>query len=102
MALFLQQAKEVDIIVTTALIPGRPAPKLILKEHVEAMRRKSLALVGTGSEIASRVPAEQTIAGSVIVDLAAETGGNCEMTQPGEKVVYNGVTIIGYTVSCFH
>ncbi|EIW73382.1 hypothetical protein TREMEDRAFT_70959 [Tremella mesenterica DSM 1558] len=74
MALFLQQSKEVDIIITTALIPGKPAPRLITKEHVEAMKP-----------------------GSVIVDLAAETGGNCELTTPGEKVVYNGVTILGYT-----
>ena len=74
MALFLEQAKDVDIIITTALIPGRPAPKLITKEHVEAMKP-----------------------GSVIVDLAAEAGGNCEMTVPGEKIVYHGVTIIGYT-----
>ena len=74
MALFLQQAKEVDIIITTALIPGRPAPKLITREHVEAMKP-----------------------GSVIVDLAAETGGNCELTQPGERITYNGVTILGYT-----
>ncbi|ORY26964.1 NAD(P) transhydrogenase beta subunit-domain-containing protein [Naematelia encephala] len=74
MALFAAQARDVDIIITTALIPGKPAPKLILKEHVDAMKP-----------------------GSVIVDLAAESGGNCELTHPGEKVVYNGVTIIGYT-----
>lgn len=77
MALFAEQAKDVDIIITTALIPGKPAPKLILKEHVEAMKP-----------------------GSVIVDLAGEAGGNCELTKPGEKVVHNGVTILGYTVSC--
>ena len=74
MKLFMQQAKDVDIIITTALIPGRPAPKLILKEHVAAMKP-----------------------GSVIVDLAAETGGNCECTVPGKLVVEHGVTIIGYT-----
>ena len=74
MKLFMQQAKEVDIIITTALIPGKPAPKLILKEHVAAMRP-----------------------GSVIVDLAAETGGNCEVTVPGKASVYEGVTVIGYT-----
>jgi NAD(P) transhydrogenase subunit alpha len=74
MALFLEQAKEVDIIITTALIPGRPAPRLITKEMVEAMRN-----------------------GSVIVDLAAEQGGNCELTQPGEVATHNGVTLIGYT-----
>jgi NAD(P) transhydrogenase subunit alpha len=74
MALFAEQAKEVDIIVTTALIPGRPAPLLIKAEHVALMRD-----------------------GGVIVDLAAETGGNCELTEPGEVVVKDGVTIIGYT-----
>jgi len=74
MELFLKQAKEVDIIVTTALIPGRPAPKLITCEMVEAMRE-----------------------GSVIVDLAAENGGNCELTEPGKVAVHNGVSIIGYT-----
>lgn len=74
MALFADQCKEVDIIVTTALIPGKPAPKLITAEMVESMRP-----------------------GSVIVDLAAEQGGNCELTVPNEKVVRHGVTIIGYT-----
>ncbi len=74
MALFAEQAKEVDIIITTALIPGKPAPRLITAEHVELMKE-----------------------GSVIVDLAAETGGNCELTVPGEVVVKHGVTIIGYT-----
>jgi NAD(P) transhydrogenase subunit alpha len=74
MELFLKQAKEVDIIVTTALIPGKPAPKLITREMVEAMRE-----------------------GSVIVDLAAENGGNCELTEPGKVAVHNGVSIIGYT-----
>jgi NAD(P) transhydrogenase subunit alpha len=74
MALFAEQAKEVDIIITTALIPGRPAPLLIKAEHVALMKD-----------------------GGVIVDLAAETGGNCELTEPGEVVVRDGVTIIGYT-----
>jgi len=74
MALFLEQAKEVDIIITTALIPGRPAPRLITAEMVEAMKD-----------------------GSVIVDLAAEQGGNCELTEPEKVVMHNGVTIIGYT-----
>jgi NAD(P) transhydrogenase len=74
MALFAKQAKEVDIIITTALIPGKPAPKLITREMVESMKQ-----------------------GSVIVDLAAETGGNCEVTKPGELYKYNGVTIVGYT-----
>lgn len=74
MALFLEQAKEVDIIITTALIPGKPAPKLITREHVEAMRP-----------------------GSVIVDLASEQGGNCELTQPGKVATHNGVTIVGHT-----
>ena len=74
MALFAEQAKDVDIIITTALIPGRPAPRLITAEHVELMKE-----------------------GGVIVDLAAETGGNCELTEADEVVVKNGVTIIGYT-----
>jgi NAD(P) transhydrogenase subunit alpha len=74
MELFLAQAKDVDIIITTALIPGRPAPKLLETYHVEAMRP-----------------------GSVIVDLAAEQGGNCELTQPGRVAEHNGVKIIGYT-----
>jgi NAD(P) transhydrogenase subunit alpha len=75
MALFAEQAKEVDIIVTTALIPGRPAPKLITTEMVNSMKN-----------------------GSVIVDLAAEQGGNCELTMPHELTVTdNGVTIIGYS-----
>lgn len=75
MELFAQQAKEVDIIVTTALIPGRPAPKLITKEMVDSMKP-----------------------GSVIVDMAAATGGNCEYTVPGELfVTESGVKIIGYT-----
>ncbi len=74
MALFAQQAMEVDIIITTALIPGKPAPKLITKGMVESMKP-----------------------GSVIVDLAAEQGGNCAMTEPGKVVHHKGVTIIGYT-----
>lgn len=74
LALFAEQAKEVDIIVTTALIPGKPAPKLITAEMVKSMK-----------------------AGSVIVDMAAEQGGNCELTEPGKVVVRHGVTIIGYT-----
>lgn len=75
MALFAEQAKEVDIIITTALIPGKPAPKLITKEMVDSMKP-----------------------GSVIVDLAAATGGNCEYTVPGElSVTASGVKVIGYT-----
>jgi NAD(P) transhydrogenase subunit alpha len=73
MALFKEQARQVDIIVTTALIPGKPAPRLLTAEIVKEMH-----------------------AGSVIVDLAAEAGGNCEYTKPGQVVVENGVTIIGY------
>ncbi len=73
-ALFRAQAKEVDIVITTALIPGRPAPKLWHKDMVEAMKP-----------------------GSVVVDLAAERGGNCEYTKPGDAVVEHGVTVIGYT-----
>ncbi|MCQ9222769.1 Re/Si-specific NAD(P)(+) transhydrogenase subunit alpha, partial [Klebsiella pneumoniae] len=75
MALFAAQAKEVDIIVTTALIPGKPAPKLITREMVDSMK-----------------------SGSVVVDLASQNGGNCEYTVPGEVVTTaNGVKIIGYT-----
>jgi len=74
MALFAEQAKEVDIIVTTAMIPGKKAPVLITKEMVAGMNP-----------------------GSVIVDLAAEQGGNCELTEPGRAVVKEGVTLIGYT-----
>jgi NAD(P) transhydrogenase subunit alpha len=73
MALFLEQAKEVDIIITTALVPGKTAPILITEDMVNAMRP-----------------------GSVIVDLGAEQGGNCALTRPGEVVVRNGVTIVGY------
>ena len=73
MKLFLEQAKEVDIVITTALIPGRPAPKLWLDYHVAAMKP-----------------------GSVIVDLAAPTGGNCVLTKSGEiYTTENGVTIVG-------
>ncbi len=71
---FAKQAKEVDIIITTALIPGKPAPKLITAEMVQSMK-----------------------AGSVIVDMAAEQGGNCELTEPGKVVTKHGVIIIGYT-----
>lgn len=74
MALFAQQAMEVDIIITTALIPGKPAPKLITAEMVETMKP-----------------------GSVIVDLAAEQGGNCALTEKDKVVVKHGVTLIGYT-----
>lgn len=73
MALFMEQAKEVDIIITTAMIPGKPAPKLITEDMVKAMNP-----------------------GGVIVDLAAAGGGNCELTVPGQKVVKHEITIIGY------
>ena len=73
-AMYAQQARDADIIITTALIPGKPAPKLITAEMVRSMRP-----------------------GSVIVDMAAEQGGNCELTEPGQAVVRHGVTIIGYT-----
>jgi NAD(P) transhydrogenase subunit alpha len=73
-ALFRAQAKEVDIVITTALIPGKPAPKLWFTDMVELMKP-----------------------GSVIVDLAAERGGNCELTKPGEVTEHKGVTIVGYT-----
>ncbi len=72
--MYAKQAKEVDIIITTALIPGKPAPKLITAEMVQSMKP-----------------------GSVIVDMAAERGGNCELTEPGQVVVKHGVTIVGYT-----
>ncbi len=74
MEMFLAQAKEVDIIITTALIPNRPAPILITEEMVKAMKK-----------------------GSVIVDLAAENGGNCALTEPGNVVERYGVHILGYT-----
>jgi NAD(P) transhydrogenase subunit alpha len=73
MAIFAEQAKNVDIIITTALIPGKPSPTLITEEMVNSMRP-----------------------GSVIVDLAVEAGGNCALSRPGEVVVHRGVTIIGY------
>jgi len=73
-AMYAQQAREADIIITTALIPGKPAPKLITADMVRSMKQ-----------------------GSVIVDMAAEQGGNCELTEPGQVVVKHGVTIIGYT-----
>ncbi|MCK9215137.1 MAG: Re/Si-specific NAD(P)(+) transhydrogenase subunit alpha [Rhodoferax sp.] len=73
-AMYAKQAREVDIIITTALIPGKPAPKLITAEMVQSMKP-----------------------GSVIVDMAAEQGGNCELTEPGHAVVKHGVTIVGYT-----
>ncbi len=74
MELFARQVKDVDIIITTALIPGKVAPILLTTEMVENMKD-----------------------GSVIVDLAAEQGGNCEVTKPNESYRYKGVTIIGYT-----
>jgi len=74
MKLFAEQAREVDIIITTALIPGKPAPRLLEAETVALMRP-----------------------GSVVVDLAAEQGGNCVLTVPGEAVQREGVTIVGYT-----
>jgi NAD(P) transhydrogenase subunit alpha len=67
-----QKLPDYDAVITTAAVPGRPAPKLIPASAVRAMRP-----------------------GSVIVDLAAETGGNCELTEPGETVVREGVTIVG-------
>jgi NAD(P) transhydrogenase subunit alpha len=74
MALFKEQAQDVDIIITTALIPGKEAPKLITREMVELMKP-----------------------GSVIVDLASQQGGNCELCQRDEIAVHNGVQIIGFT-----
>ncbi|MCK0715434.1 Re/Si-specific NAD(P)(+) transhydrogenase subunit alpha [Chromohalobacter sarecensis] len=75
LALFREQAPEVDIVITTALIPGKPAPKLWLEDMVQAMKP-----------------------GSVIVDLAAEKGGNCDLTVPDERIVTdNGVVVVGYT-----
>jgi len=71
---FAREAKDADIIITTALIPGKPAPKLISADMVRSMKP-----------------------GSVIVDLASEQGGNCELTVPNEVVVRHGVTLIGYT-----
>ena len=72
--MYAKQAREVDIIITTALIPGKPAPKLITADMVKSMKP-----------------------GSVIVDMAGEQGGNCELTEPGQAVVKHGVTIVGYT-----
>ena len=72
--MYAKQAREVDIIITTALIPGKPAPRLITAEMVQSMKP-----------------------GSVIVDMAAERGGNCELTVPGQAVVKHGVIIVGYT-----
>src|SRR5512147_3184213 len=72
--MYAKQAREVDIIITTALIPGKPAPRLITAEMVKSMKP-----------------------GSVIVDMAGEQGGNCELTEPGKAVVKHGVTIVGYT-----
>ncbi len=74
MALFKEQAAEVDVIITTALIPGKEAPKLITKEMVEVMKP-----------------------GSVIVDLASQQGGNCELCEKDKIVNHNGVNIIGFT-----
>jgi NAD(P) transhydrogenase subunit alpha len=74
MEMFAAQAKDVDIIITTALIPNRPAPILITEEMVKSMKN-----------------------GSVIVDLAAENGGNCALTEPGQVVERHGVHILGYT-----
>ena len=72
--MYAQQAREVDIIITTALIPGKPAPRLITADMVRSMKP-----------------------GSVIVDMAAEQGGNCELTVADQAVVRHGVTIVGYT-----
>ncbi len=74
MELFAEQARDVDIIITTAMIPGKPAPRLITSEMVQSMKT-----------------------GSIIVDLAAAGGGNCELTIPGELHQVEGVKIIGYT-----
>lgn len=73
-ALFAKQCKEVDVIISTALIPGKKAPLLILKEHILGMKP-----------------------GSVVVDMAAEAGGNIETTKPGEVYTLNGITHIGLT-----
>ena len=73
-AMYDEEARAADIVITTALIPGRPAPRLITAETVRGMRP-----------------------GSVIVDMAAGTGGNVELTQPDEKVVVDGVKVLGYT-----
>ncbi|TVY53958.1 NAD(P) transhydrogenase, mitochondrial [Lachnellula cervina] len=78
MKLFLEQCREVDIVITTALIPGKPAPKLITEEMISAMKP-----------------------GSIIVDLAAENGGNCVKTIPGQLVEHNGVKIIGSSAQSY-
>ncbi len=72
--LIAERVKEADFIITTALIPGRPAPRLVTEEMVKSMKP-----------------------GSVIVDMAAEMGGNCELTEPGREVVKHGVRIVGIT-----
>ena len=72
--MYAREAKDADIVITTALIPGKPAPKLITADMVKSMKP-----------------------GSVIVDMAGEQGGNCELTEPGQAVVKHGVTIIAYT-----
>jgi NAD(P) transhydrogenase subunit alpha len=72
--LIASKVGEADAVITTALIPGRPAPRLITEEMVKTMKP-----------------------GSVIVDMAAEMGGNCELTEPGQEVVKHGVRIIGFT-----
>ena len=72
MKLFEEQCRDVDIVITTALIPGKRAPVLITERMVGVMKP-----------------------GSVVVDLAAEAGGNCEVTVPGQLAVWNGVTVIG-------
>jgi len=72
--MYAREAKDADIIITTALLPGKPAPRLITAEMVQSMKP-----------------------GSVIVDMAAEQGGNCELTEPGKAVVKHGVTLVGYT-----
>jgi len=69
-----EKTKDFDVVITTALVPGRPAPRLVTKETVAGMR-----------------------AGSVIVDLAAEAGGNCELTEPDKQIIRHGVTIYGPT-----
>ncbi len=71
--MYAEQVKDCDIVITTALIPGKPAPKLLTEEMVTSMKP-----------------------GAVIIDLAAETGGNCELTEPGKVVVKHGVKIVGH------
>lgn len=72
LAAVAEHLPDVDLVITTAALPGKPAPRLVTAAMVRSMRR-----------------------GSVIVDLAADTGGNCELTRPGETVVEGGVTIVG-------